>query len=283
MDTGAPLSAALSKPIAALIAAVFAFGVVGALMVIGWRQRPMLEIPPKRFPGDLPESLLHLSEFDRRRIGVLARSGAPIQDPTQRALLESYCRWRIADSEALSFRRMSAWGKVVWTAVTAMHVGAVAVVVAKGPALLALIFVPVIGFRLLVLTGQRPRLMARRYRRTAQIKFTGPFDEVFRSEGMRIVLTPIRATNANAFCERWVATLRAECLDWTLILGRRHLERVLRAYIGHYNRGHVPDNQWGRRMDHRHRFRVHHGLTVDLPRYRLGHHRDRRRGRGRHP
>ena len=66
-------------------------------------------------------------------------------------------------------------------------------------------------------------------------KFSGSFDEVFRSEGLRIVLTPIRAPNANAFCERWVGTLRAECLDWTLILGRRHLERVLRTYIGHYN------------------------------------------------
>jgi putative transposase len=43
-------------------------------------------------------------------------------------------------------------------------------------------------------------------------KFSGPFDEVLRSEGMSIVLTPIRAPNANAFCERWVGTLRAECL-----------------------------------------------------------------------
>jgi putative transposase len=66
-------------------------------------------------------------------------------------------------------------------------------------------------------------------------KFTGTFDEVFRSEGMRIVLTPIRAPNANAFCERWVGTVRAECLDWILVLGRRHLERVLRTYIAHYN------------------------------------------------
>ena len=71
-------------------------------------------------------------------------------------------------------------------------------------------------------------------------KFCGPFDEVFRSEGMRIVLTPIRAPNANAFCERWVGTLRGECLDWTLILGRRHLERVLRTYIRHYNQGQTP-------------------------------------------
>jgi putative transposase len=41
--------------------------------------------------------------------------------------------------------------------------------------------------------------------------------------------------NANAFAERWVGTVRAECLDWLLIVGRRHLERVLRVYIEHYN------------------------------------------------
>ncbi len=66
-------------------------------------------------------------------------------------------------------------------------------------------------------------------------KFSAPFDEVFSSEGMTIVLTPIRAPNANAFCERWVGTVRAECLDWTLVLGRRHLERTLRTYTDHYN------------------------------------------------
>ncbi len=66
-------------------------------------------------------------------------------------------------------------------------------------------------------------------------KFTGSFNEVFRSEGVKAVLTPIPAPNANAFCERWVGTVRAECLDWTLVLGRRHLERVLRTYVRHYN------------------------------------------------
>jgi putative transposase len=50
-------------------------------------------------------------------------------------------------------------------------------------------------------------------------KFTGPFDEVFRPDGTRVILTPIRAPNANAFCERWVGTVRAECLDWTPIIG----------------------------------------------------------------
>jgi putative transposase len=66
-------------------------------------------------------------------------------------------------------------------------------------------------------------------------KFSGSFDEVFRSEGTEVILTPIRAPNANAFAERWVRTVRAECLDWMLILGRRHLDRVLRTYVEHYN------------------------------------------------
>jgi hypothetical protein len=47
-----------------------------------------------------------------------------------------------------------------------------------------------------------------------------------------VILTPIRAPNANAFDERWVQTVRAECLDWMLILGRRHLDRV-EHYNGH--------------------------------------------------
>ena len=65
-------------------------------------------------------------------------------------------------------------------------------------------------------------------------KYTGPFDEVFRSEGIRIVKTPVRAPKANAIAERFVRTVRAECLDWLLILNRRHLERVLRVYVDHY-------------------------------------------------
>jgi putative transposase len=66
-------------------------------------------------------------------------------------------------------------------------------------------------------------------------KFSGPFDEVFRTEGVHIVRTPIRAPRANAFAERWVSTVRNECLDWMPVLGRRHLERVLRIYTAHYN------------------------------------------------
>lgn len=66
-------------------------------------------------------------------------------------------------------------------------------------------------------------------------KFSGPFDNVFRSDGVRIVKTPIRSPKANAFAERWVRTIRWECLDHLLVLGQRHLERVLREFVAHYN------------------------------------------------
>ena len=67
-------------------------------------------------------------------------------------------------------------------------------------------------------------------------KFTAAFDEVFRSEGINVIHTPVQAPQANAYAERFVRTVRNECLDWLLILGRRHLEHVLRIYVQHYNR-----------------------------------------------
>jgi putative transposase len=66
-------------------------------------------------------------------------------------------------------------------------------------------------------------------------KYSGSSDEVFRSSGIRIVKTPVRAPQANAIAERFVRTIRAECLDWLLILNRRHLERVLRIFVDDYN------------------------------------------------
>jgi putative transposase len=65
-------------------------------------------------------------------------------------------------------------------------------------------------------------------------KFSHAFDEVFRTEGIRVIRTPVQAPNANAHAERWVRTVRADCLDRILILGRRHLEHVLRVYHQHY-------------------------------------------------
>lgn len=66
-------------------------------------------------------------------------------------------------------------------------------------------------------------------------KFGRAFDEVFRTEGIEVIRTPVRAPNANAFAERWVRTVRGDCLDRLLIIGRRHLEHVLRVYTKHYN------------------------------------------------
>lgn len=58
---------------------------------------------------------------------------------------------------------------------------------------------------------------------------------MLRTEGIRVIRTPIRAPNANAYAERWVRTVRSDCLDRILIVGRRHLEQVLRVYRRHYN------------------------------------------------
>jgi transposase InsO family protein len=67
-------------------------------------------------------------------------------------------------------------------------------------------------------------------------KFSGGFDHVFQSEGIAVIRTPIQAPNANAYAERWVGSVRRECLDRLLIFSRRQLEQVLRVYARHYNR-----------------------------------------------
>ena len=66
-------------------------------------------------------------------------------------------------------------------------------------------------------------------------KFTRPFDEVFRTEGARVIRSPVRAPKANAVAERWGGTVRRECLDHVLIFGAGHLEHVLKDYVAHYN------------------------------------------------
>jgi putative transposase len=66
-------------------------------------------------------------------------------------------------------------------------------------------------------------------------KFPGAFDALLASEKIKVIRTPVRAPNANAHMERWVGSVRRECLDRLLIVGRRQLEYVLRAYLRHYN------------------------------------------------
>jgi transposase InsO family protein len=84
--------------------------------------------------------------------------------------------------------------------------------------------------------------------RDRDAKFTSAFDAVFASAGVETVKIPPRAPRANAYAERWVRTVRAECLDWTLVWNRRHLQRVLTAYLEHYNTG-----------------RPHRGINLDVP------------------
>ena len=66
-------------------------------------------------------------------------------------------------------------------------------------------------------------------------KFTTAFDTVFQSEGIKIIRTPFRAPNANAYAERWVRTLREECLDRLIGLNQSHLRRLLTEYSHYYN------------------------------------------------
>jgi transposase InsO family protein len=88
--------------------------------------------------------------------------------------------------------------------------------------------------------GRRMRFLIR----DRDAKFCRGFDDVFGSHGAEMLLTPVQAPNANAYAERWVRTVRAECLDWLLIIGRGHLEQVLRVYAAHYN-AHRPHRALG--------------------------------------
>jgi putative transposase len=80
--------------------------------------------------------------------------------------------------------------------------------------------------------------------RDRDIKSTRAFNDLWRSTGVQIICTPIRAPNANAVAERWVGTIRRECLDHLLIVGRPHLVHVLRSYVEHYNQ-HRPHRSLG--------------------------------------
>jgi putative transposase len=87
-------------------------------------------------------------------------------------------------------------------------------------------------------------VVARHLIRDRDTKFSRAFDDVWRSIGVQIIRTPVRTPVANAFAERWVGTVRRECLDHLLVVGRHHLERVLAVYVGHYNQ-HRPHRGLG--------------------------------------
>jgi putative transposase len=66
-------------------------------------------------------------------------------------------------------------------------------------------------------------------------KFPAAFDAILADENVKVIRTPIQAPNANAHVERWIGSVRRECLDRVLILGRGQLEHVLRVYVRHHN------------------------------------------------
>jgi putative transposase len=84
--------------------------------------------------------------------------------------------------------------------------------------------------------------------RDRDTKYVASFDTVFTGGGAQVLRTPFRTPNANAHAERFVRTIRSECLDHVLILNRHHLTHVLRGYVRHYN-------------DHR----PHQGLSQQIP------------------
>ena len=75
-------------------------------------------------------------------------------------------------------------------------------------------------------------------------KFTDRFDEVFRSAWCEIIRTPFRAPQANGVAERFVRSVRSECLDRLLILNQQHLKQAVALYADHYN-GHRPHRALG--------------------------------------
>jgi hypothetical protein len=110
---------------------------------------------------------------------------------------------------------------------------------------------------LLLVLGERGR-RARFLLRDRDAKLCRAFDDVFRSADAEVLLTPVQAPKANAYAERWVATVRAECLDWLLIVGRGHLRRRS-GFTSSTTTGIVRTGRWGwdrptiRRADRRRR------------------------------
>jgi transposase InsO family protein len=67
--------------------------------------------------------------------------------------------------------------------------------------------------------------------------YSQELDSALKAMGLRILKTPYRAPQANAYCERLVGSTRRECLDFLIPLNQKHLRRFLKQWVEHYNRG----------------------------------------------
>jgi putative transposase len=65
--------------------------------------------------------------------------------------------------------------------------------------------------------------------------FSAEVDQTIESFGLKVLRTPVRAPQANAYCERLIGTMRRECLDFMIPLSERHLRAILREWVEHYN------------------------------------------------
>lgn len=78
-------------------------------------------------------------------------------------------------------------------------------------------------------------------------KFSGSFDAIFEAEGAQVKRVGPLAPNMNAYAERFVQTLRVECLDHFVVCGEKHLRHLVKEFVAHYHeerphqgRGNVP-------------------------------------------
>jgi transposase InsO family protein len=102
--------------------------------------------------------------------------------------------------------------------------------------------------------------------------YASAVDRAVESMGLRVLKTPVRTPQANAFCERLIGTMRRECLDWVIPFHERHLGRILREWVSHYNRGRphatlgpdVPDPSPARQQPRHcgHRLPPRHGVVA---------------------
>ena len=111
--------------------------------------------------------------------------------------------------------------------------------------------------------GEGPRFLIR----DNDDKFDSSFDAVAEGTGITILHTPVRAPNANAVCERFLRSVRRECLDHVIVLGEEHLWHILGRYCEYFNgarphqgiRQRVPNERSeGSRA-------AHHGSVEEIP------------------